>query len=261
MVATLLAAGVVGVCVGSFLNVLVDRLPEGQDVIRGRSHCDHCKRNLTWYELIPVVSWCIQGQKSRCCHRSLSVQYPLMELATGIGFVIIFLSHSPLLILLSSLILFCSFLVVFVVDLKTERIPVEMLYSAAAGVVLRLYPVASVCIAGGRSACSQLLLFYGVPAVIGAGLFFFLWLFSKGKAMGDGDILLALLIGLVVGYPMLIVSYYAAFLTGAIAGVILILGHKKQLKSHIPFGPFLILGLGIALMYGQGIVDWWELLW
>ena len=79
--------------------------------------------------------------------------------------------------------------------------------------------------------------------------------------MGDGDIYVAFLVGLVTGYPLIIVAYYAAFLTGALLGVILILGHKKRMKSHIPFGPFLIAGMGIALVWGQQIEQWWSLLW
>ena len=79
--------------------------------------------------------------------------------------------------------------------------------------------------------------------------------------MGDGDIYVAGMIGMALGYPRLIIAYYAAFLTGAIAGVILILVRKKGMKSHIPFGPFLILGLGIASLYGTQIMHWWSQLW
>ena len=79
--------------------------------------------------------------------------------------------------------------------------------------------------------------------------------------MGDGDIYVAGIIGLALGYPFLIVAYYVAFLTGAIVGVILILVRKKGMKSHIPFGPFLIFGFGVASVYGAQIVHWWSQLW
>ncbi|MFH0749864.1 MAG: prepilin peptidase [Candidatus Gottesmanbacteria bacterium] len=241
-----------GLAIGSFLNVLIDRLPLGQDVIRSRSHCDHCKHVLYWYELIPVFSWIFQEGKSRCCHKHISIQYPLIELVTGIGFILIFLFASTLLLFISSLILFCSFLVIFVVDLKTEHIPVEMLYIAGVGVLLRL------C---GAVSFGQLVLTHIFPALLGASFFYLLWFFSKGKAMGDGDIPLAFLIGLVTGYPGIIIAFYTAFLTGAVVGVILILRRVRTMKSHIPFGPFLILGMGIALVYSRPIIEWWSTLW
>lgn len=243
---------ILGCSIGSFLNVLIDRLPDGEDVVHGRSHCDHCKRTLSWYELIPLFSWMIQGGKSRCCHKSISVQYPLIELITGIGFVMLYVSHTSPLLFLSSLILFCSFLVIFVVDLKTELIPVPMLYAAGVGIVLRLYLTVPFI---------QLFSVVLFPALIGASFFYVLWFFSKGKAMGDGDIPLAFLIGLVTGYPNLIIAFYAAFLTGAMVGVILILGRIRKLKSHIPFGPFLILGMGIALLWSEPILHIWNTLW
>jgi leader peptidase (prepilin peptidase)/N-methyltransferase len=242
-----------GLLFGSFLNVLIDRLPEGKDVIRGRSHCDHCKRILSWWELIPIVSWMLQRGESRCCHKKLSIQYPLIELITGIGFVLIVLFNFPLLYSISSLLLFCSFIVIFVVDLKTEYIPVQMFYVIGIGIGLRFLALHSTGV--------ELLYTYSIPSLC-AGLFFFLlWFFSKGRAMGDGDILLVFFIGLVIGYPKIIISLYVAFLTGAAVGVILILRGVRTMKSHIPFGPFLIFGMGVAMVYGELIMNWWSILW
>lgn len=241
-----------GILIGSFLNVLIDRLPEGEDVVRGRSHCDHCKRVLSWYELIPLVSWILQSGRSRCCHKRISIQYPFIEFVSGIGFVYLFSFDYPLLLVISSLLLFCSFLVIFVVDLKTERIPIELLYVVGFGILLRWYVLVPL---------DQLPFVYVLPAVISALFFFCLWFFSKGKAMGDGDIFLVFCISLVIGYPALIIALYVAFLTGAVVGVILILRRKRTMKSHIPFGPFLIFGMGVALAYSQPILGWWSTLW
>ncbi len=233
-----------GICIGSFLNVCIDRLPVGQDVTRGRSHCDHCKRTLSWYELIPIISWIMQLGKSKCCYKKLSIQYPIIELITGIGFVYLFVVSSNYII---SLIIFCSFLVLFVTDLKFELLPTGFLILAFLGVV------------------SQIVLsgtYLNVISGVSAGLFFFLlWYFSKGRAMGDGDIWLAILIGLVTGYPGIILALYIAFLTGAAMGVILILGKVKTLKSHIPFGPFLIFGMVVQLIFNQSILLLWSKLW
>jgi leader peptidase (prepilin peptidase)/N-methyltransferase len=107
---------------------------------------------------------------------------------------------------------------------------------------------------------STLFFSHFIPGCV-VGLFFFcLWFFSKGKAMGDGDIYLSFLLSFLIGYPLVFVFFYAAFLTGATVGVILILGRKKSLKTHIPFGPFLIWGYFVALMWGMQIIEMWRFL-
>ena len=254
-----------GILIGSFLNVLIDRLPLGIDVVKGRSHCDYCHHPLSWFELIPIVSWLVQKGGSRCCHKKLSIQYPLIELLVGVGFVYIYqwVGVSGISIsFFAAILLFCASVGIFVVDLKTEYIPEVFLYAGFVSVVTTLlYPFIIPCLTGSHATCVILVNTYIIPASIGAGFFFLLWLFSKGKAMGDGDIYVAGIIGMALGYPRLIVAYYVAFLTGAIVGVILILVRKKGMKSHIPFGPFLIAGLGIASLYGAQIVLWWSQLW
>lgn len=252
-----------GLCIGSFLNVLAQRLPKKEDVIGSRSHCDFCSHTLCWYELIPLISFVLQKGKSRCCHHRLSFRYPLTELATGIGFVLVYsyqlsavsyqMSEAPFVILfVSALILFSSLFIIFLSDLEYEIIPIQMI------------------IIGFLAACVQLLIlspsihsiFSHILSGLGAGLFFFaLWFFTKGKAMGDGDMYLGALIGFLLGYPKIIVSLYGAFLTGAIVGIILILGWKRSLKAHIPFGPFLILGYTISLLWGDAILRIWRVVW
>jgi len=239
-----------GIAVGSFLNVLIDRLPVGEDIVHGRSHCDHCKRTLRWYELIPIISWLIQLGKSRCCHKKLSIQYPLIELITGIGFLFLYFNYHPpaggsIINYLINLILFCSVLVLFVSDLKFELLPTPLLILWGFGVVLRFITL--------HVSAGELLYSYAIPSLC-AGLFFFLlWFFSKGRAMGDGDMWLAILIGLVTGYPGIIIAFYIAFLTGAAVGVILILGGLKTLKSHIPLGPFLLFGMVVEQLWLQNV--------
>ncbi len=255
-----------GISLGSFLNVLIDRLPQGEDVVHGRSHCDHCKRTICWYELIPVLSWMLQGGKSRCCHKKLSFQYPFIELTIGIGCVVLYLLFFGLIMTMSlpylgAVLLLCSAVGIFVADLKTERIPTVFLYGGFFGTLLLLSPRVLLCVNGSKETCFELLNIYVLPAVLGAGFFFVLWLFSKGRAMGDGDIYLAGIIGLALGYPKLVIAYYVSFLTGAIVGVILILVRKKRMNSHISFGPFLVIGLGMTYIYGSAILTWWSHLW
>ena len=271
-----------GLCVGSFLDVLAERLPKGEDVIRGRSHCDFCRHKLRWYELIPLLSFFIQQGKSRCCKKQLSLQYPLSELATGVGFVLIYSFQSFLLRqgyggqaavspdiigvsfqmdiqsllnivrITSYFVLLSSFTVIFISDLKYEIIPIEMII---VGFITAL-------IYHGITFINFITVINVIFSGFSAGLFFFsLWFFTRGKAMGDGDIYLSALIGFLLGFPDIIIALYAAFLTGAWFGIILVLGQKKSLKAHIPFGPFLIVGYGISLVWGEKILQIWRLLW
>lgn len=243
----LTAIFLVGCSVGSFLNVCIDRLTTHEDIVRSRSHCDYCKRILSWYELIPIVSWVIQRGKSRCCGKSLSIQYPLLELLTGAVFVVLAMvfSSTPLLFV-SSLCVAMSFIVLLISDVKYELLPSPFFLLWGFGAALRFIAL--------RLPVTEILFGYGIPAFCAGLFFFFLWFASRGRAMGDGDIWLAALIGLVVGYPGILIALYTAFLTGAIVGVILILGRFKTLKSHIPFGPFLLLGMVVTLVWQKDLL-------
>lgn len=217
----------VGLCVGSFLNVLIDRLPKSESIWFDRSKCDFCKKPLRWFELIPLLSFIFQGGRCRRCHKSLSLQYPIIELATGLMFV-----YLPW----TSWIIFASLLVIFVADLKYMIIPDSMIVVGVIGTL------------------------WGNPlAGLGAALFFLLLYFiTRGKGMGLGDVKLAFLLGFWLGYPEIVIALYLAFLTGAVVGVTLILRGKKGLKSKIALGPFLIVGAVIAYFYSTQILAWWE---
>lgn len=245
---------ILGLAVGSFLNVCIDRLALGHDIVKNRSHCDHCKHTLSWYELIPIISWVLQKGKSRCCGKRLSLQYPFVELMTGFVFVELTVLFFPTpILLIAYACISIAVIVLFHTDVKYELLPTPFLLLWALGVVLRFIALHL----SGR----DLLYVYGIPSLC-AGLFFFLlWFFSKGKAMGDGDMWLVVLIGLVTGYPGIIIALYIAFLTGAAVGVILILGGVKTLKSHIAFGPFLLFGMIAELCVGNMIILWWSRLW
>jgi leader peptidase (prepilin peptidase) / N-methyltransferase len=243
-----------GLCMGSFLNVLIDRLPAGESAVKGRSHCDHCKTTLNWHELIPLLSFLIQGGKSRCCHKKLSFQYPLIELITGIGFVwlyqtsLINTSNHWSYILLMNLVIFSCLLVIFITDLKTFIIPDSMIAISISATIARLL-------------FSQDIIFIlpNICSALGASLFFyFLYIGTRGRGMGFGDVKLALLLGLMTGFPGIIINLYVAFLTGAILGVILILYRQKSFKSQVPFGPFLIVGTLVTVLWQAQIISWWK---
>lgn len=245
---------IIGLAIGSFLNVLIDRLPNDESPFKGRSCCDKCKKTLKWYDLIPLLSYLYLKGKCRYCHSPISFYYPFVEIVTGLMFVILFLWLKNLpfsiyqlpfnfqfSIFLYYLFILSSFLVIFFTDLKYGIIPDKIVYSAIAVAVIF------------NCHFSTFNYFF---SGLGAFIFFLvLYLITLGKGMGFGDVKLAFLIGIVLGFPKILAAFYLAFLTGAICGIILIIWGKKKLKGGtIPFGPFLIIGAVLSLFFGEKIL-------
>lgn len=240
---------ILGLFIASFLNVLVDRLPREESVIRGRSHCEKCKKELVWYDLIPLLSFIFLKGKCRYCKAKLSFYYPIIELTTGIMFALVFYSFGimnhelKIMDLGYYLFLICSLIVIFFADLKYGIIPDKIVFPTIVVSFIYLFLIHN-----------SLFLIHFLSA-IGASLFFlFLFLITKGRGMGFGDVKFAFLMGLILGFPNIVVSLYIAFLTGAIVGVILIIWRKKRMfGASIPFGPFLAIGTFSAIFWG-GII-------
>ena len=261
-----------GLCIGSFLNCVIYRMelqedmPEGSpqrkavSFLKGKSFCPHCKHELSWQDLFPVFSFLFLKGKCRYCHKKISIQYPLVELATGILFVLIFIyfySAPTLHQFISLLYLFyisSALIIIFIYDLKHYIIPDKVLFPAiAVAVVYNLIPPYN----------WQGIFYNFLGAIIASGFFLAIYLISKGKWMGFGDVKLAVLMGLLLGLPNVLAALFLAFFFGAIIGVILMAlparagGDKKSLKSEIPFGPFLIIGTFISLLWGSQIIQWY----
>lgn len=240
-----------GLAFGSFANVLSDRLPKGQDILFSRSRCDHCRRVLTWSELIPVLSWLSQNGRCRTCRAKLSLQYPLVELVTAGIFVVVYYFNSSLSLnlLISLHVIAFSLLVIFIADSKYQIIPDSLL-------VTSLISVTWYHLARGTTGYQFLIfLLWG----LGASLFFLLlYLVTRGRGIGLGDAKFGFLMGFFLGFPGTIIALYFSFLTGALIGVTMIIVGAKKLKSPIAFGPFLITGTLIAYAWGSIIWQWWR---
>ena len=244
-----------GLCIGSFLNCLVYRLEEEKS-LKGRSFCPHCKHALSWLDLFPVLSYLFLKGKCRYCRKSISIQYPLVELATGLIFLLIFsykFEISNFLNLLFLLYIAGSLIAIFIYDLKHYIIPDKVLFPAIAAALV--YDLIS----------WQHILNNLLAVVIASGFFLAIFLISKGKWMGFGDVKLAVLMGLLLGFPNVLAALFLAFFFGAIIGVILMAfpfgsaqgRQKKSLKSEIPFGPFLIIGTFLTMFCGNQIIQWY----
>ena len=251
---------ILGLLIGSFLNVLIDRLPNNESPFKGRSHCDHCRRTLGAFDLIPVISFLILGGKCRSCKKKISWQYPVVELFTGAMFLFLFSFFSKnqifysfefpnFLGLASLLILFCSFLVIFVADLKYQIIPDEMLVSAVLAIVI--YHLIS-------TPLSWMFLFNHLTSgIAGAGFFLGIYALTRGRGIGFGDVKLTFLLGLFLGFPGILIGLYGAFLTGAAVSSILIISGKKHWGQRIAFGPFLIFGTVTSFFFGNSLLQWY----
>ena len=242
---------VLGLVIGSFLNAFIYRMEKEKSVVKGRSFCPHCKHTLSWYDLIPLVSFLLLKGACRYCSKKISFQYPAVELATGLLFLaVLFFQGAGIVGLLFGLFIAAVFVVIFVYDLKHYLIPDIVVYAGIAASLLYL---------GALSVFTEGIPLIGgvVAAVIASGFFLSLFLVSRGKWMGFGDVKLGFLMGLVVGFPNILVALLIAFIVGAITGVILIYLKRKTMKAEVPFGPFLILGTFIAWFWGTELVNFY----
>jgi len=243
---TLVFLFLLGICVGSFINCLVYRLNNGLSPLWGRSICPKCNHKLAWRDNIPLLSFVLLRGKCRYCGKPISWQYPIVELITGLLAIIIFqLSNCELRIASYNLLIGWALLTIFVSDLVYQTIPDEIVYTTLFMVFMYLI-----------FQSLNFLISNFLISLLVAGFFYFLVLLTRGRGMGMGDVKLAGLMGLILGWPKILVALYLAFLTGALLGVILVLMGKKKPSSHIPFGPFLATATFISLFWGEKICQW-----
>jgi prepilin signal peptidase PulO-like enzyme (type II secretory pathway) len=241
-----------GVIVGSFLNVLGLRYNSGLGV-SGRSMCLTCGETLKWHELIPVVSYFFRLGRCKSCRTSLSFQYPLVEIFTGLVFVYAYRALLPAVVDLHFVVLFvllsgtfCIYIVIAIYDLRHKIIPDTLVYP-------------SIVLAGGFSALAHRPLGDWFAGVVIFLFFFTIWFISKGKAMGFGDAKLGLSIGFLLGLVRGLSALAFAFWVGTVVALSLMVlsktyplfraGKKLTIKSEIPFAPFLVFGAWLALIF------------
>ncbi len=239
-----------GLAIGSFLNCVIYRIENNKSFLKGRSYCPLCRHTLNWQDLIPVFSFLFFKGKCRYCHKKISIQYPLVELMTGLIFLLIFYFNNSVFNFFNLAFLFyitCVLIIIFVYDLKHYIIPDKVLFPAIA--IIFLYQLIF---------SFRLLNFNPLWSGLAAFAFFLsIFLVSSGRWMGFGDVKLAFFMGLFLGYPNILVALFLAFFLGAIIGVGLIVFKSKNLKSEVPFGPFLITGTFLSLLWGNEIIRWY----
>lgn len=238
---------ILGLHIGSFLNVVIDRISKNQSIIFPPSHCPHCRHHLAWYDLVPLLSYALLKGKCRYCHEHISLYYPGIELLTGFLFVMMYLSAGlgNVVYLLYLLAITSIFIVVFFTDYKYGIIPVYPVLIGSIIISIYLWYATSLSVVGEHY----------LSGAIAFCFFMLLYLFTKGRGMGFGDVMLVFLLGLFLGYPGVIVALYIAFLSGAAVSLLLIAsGTKKFRHDTIPFGPFLIAGSFASFFWSDMLV-------
>jgi prepilin signal peptidase PulO-like enzyme (type II secretory pathway) len=274
-----------GLAIGSFLNVLAlrydgERFVFNPKVIGGRSRCPHCKRTLRWFELVPVLSFVVQRGKCRKCRARLSFQYPIVELLSGLIFVLVpchFAAYSwPFPIgwcMLSGLWIaaFEILLLISVIDMRLQIVPDELSIMLGAVALLTTIFTAGYLGASHQSFLGPYASIFGlynniwlshlVGAIVGGGFFWVLarltpYIF-KIEGMGMGDVKLGIPLGFLFGWPDIVLLYAAAFIIGSIIGVGLIVAKVATRKSAVPFVPFLAAGSVYVFFFGERSVEWY----
>ncbi len=244
-----------GTIIGSFLNVVILRYNTGESVVQNGSRCFSCGKKLKWHELIPILSFIIQRGRCQSCKSRISWQYPLIEMLTGLIFLLVFsiryqvFSNFSFYFLLSTFyyfIIFSILIVIAVYDLRHQIIPNVFVYAFDILAFLSLFRISDF----------EFRIYDFWAGIIFFSFFASLWLVSRGKWMGLGDAKLALGIGWLLGLVRGILALLLSFWVGAAVGIFLLffLKDKYNIKSKISFGPFLILGALLAFFFGNVII-------
>ena len=241
-----------GLMVGSYLGVVADRLPREEPTSTGRSHCDACGAELRWFELIPVVSWLVQRGRCRRCGVSITVAPLLMEIVTGALFGVMAARFGQHLETAAFVVLVGALMALSVIDLRTRRLPRQLIYFAGA-------LGAPLLVAAALLAHEPQRIWWAAVGGSGALVFFLALYFGWSGGMGDGDVRLAGLLGMYLGWIGLMhvpIGLFLGFLAGAVVGVAA-MAKGGDRKTAVPFGPFMAVGALIAMVWGHPIVNLW----
>jgi len=287
-----------GLAIGSFLNVVSLRYRPEQKlldlkIIGGRSACPHCQKTLRWYELIPLLSFIVQFGKCRSCGQRLSLQYPLVEILTGLIFVFVpyllsSILNSQFSILIAVwLLIFILFLLLSIIDFRHYIIPDSINLSLAVlGVVLIIFKSMGQwsVVSSQMSFLGHYALLFDLPffsifdsslfvdsdiirnfasviinhlfaAIIAMAFFAAIIILTRGRAMGWGDFKLVGALGLIFGWPDILMIIFLSFIVGAVCVTPLLIRKQKTMKDAVPFGPFLIAGSALIFFFGYNIID------
>lgn len=246
---TILAAVLFGLCIGSFLNVVIYRLPLGQSLATPPSRCRQCGYSLRWFDNIPVLSWLFLRGRCRKCGTSVSWQYPLVELITAALFVLVVWLTPMGPLVAARLILVCILIALFGIDLEHQILPnVITLPGIVVGLLFSL-----IAPPGLKDALIGAVLGGGILYAIAAG--YYLW--RREEGMGMGDVKMLAMLGAFLGWKAVLVTLVFASFSGAIVGMGMMAVQRGGMKYALPFGTFLALGAVAAMFAGDPLIAWY----
>ena len=242
-------AAVLGLCVGSFLNVCIYRLPRRQSLASPPSRCPRCERPLRWYHNIPLVSWIALRGRCAYCQAPISIQYPIIELLTALVWVLIVWMTPVGWLLASRLVLATALIVLFMIDLEHQLLPnvitlPGILVGLAFSFVAPPGPVDSflgILLGGG--------VLYGIAAAY--------YLLRKEEGMGMGDVKMLAMVGAFLGWKAVLLTLVLSSFAGAVIGMAMMGLQRGSLRYALPFGTFLAVGTLIAMLFGDAILAWY----
>jgi len=242
-------AAAFGGVIGSFLNVCIYRLPLEQSVVWPGSACPHCRRQLSWYENIPVISFVVLTGRCRTCRQPIGIRYPIVEAITGAMFAAAWWYYGPGALLASRLIFGCALIVLFAIDLEHHLLPnVITLPGILVGFAFSL-----VAEPGWMSSLLGIL--------FGGGLLYAMaeayYRVRREEGLGMGDVKMLAMVGAFLGWKLTVMTLMLASVSGSIIGVALIVARRGTMKYALPFGTFLALGAAAAATVGPAILSWY----
>jgi leader peptidase (prepilin peptidase)/N-methyltransferase len=249
-----LVAFFLGASVGSFLNVVIYRLPAGESVVHPRSRCGRCGETIAWYDNLPVLSYLLLRGRCRSCGAAFSVRYPIVELLTAMVAVALYLRLGLTLAFFVQFAFACALLAITYIDLDHQIIPDRI---TLPGILVGV--AGSTVLAGGSPlrALGESLL----GMLLGGGLLLGVaWAYERfagREGMGGGDVKLLAMIGAFLGWQGVLLTLLLASCLGSAVGLVMMIAHRADSKLAIPFGPFLSAGALTALFWGKEIVRWY----
>jgi leader peptidase (prepilin peptidase) / N-methyltransferase len=245
----LFAAALFGAVIGSFLNVVIYRVPRGQSLVSPPSRCPACGYGLKWYDNVPILGWLLLGGRCRRCRAPISIQDPLVELVTALLFVLVVWLTPVGPLLASRLLLVCILIALFGIDLEHQILPNSItLPGIVAGLLLSV-----IAPPGVRDALLGVLVGGGV--LYGIAGAYYLW--RREEGLGMGDVKMLAMIGAFLGWKAVLVTLVLSSFSGALIGVALIAAQRGGMKLALPFGTFLAIGAVVAMLVGEPLVAWY----
>lgn len=242
-------AAVLGLSVGSFLNVVIYRLPRGQSLVRPGSRCPSCGQPLRWYQNVPVLSWLVLRGRCGQCRAPISIRYPIVEIVTALLVVLVVAVTPPGPLLASRLVLTCVLVALFAIDLDLQILPNAItLPGIAVGFLFSL-----VAPPGWRDSLIGIAVGGGVLYAI-AGAYY---LVRREEGLGMGDVKMLAMLGAFLGWQAVLLTLVLASFSGAFIGIGLMATSRGGMRHALPFGTFLAIGAMVAMLAGERIIAWY----